>query len=155
MDVTVEYLPTKWVEIKGQRFDIGRTINPTKCSGCQDRDCMNCSNYAKQMKRESYTVTEWVSAFKDKLELWNQESLNQFFDSLIIGFPKGLYWDYASYIDKIRFVEITRSGFERVVGSININNLSIIDMGLSKVRRKFINKVAAKMCEVEKEFKGE
>ncbi len=154
--IVMEYLPIKWVEVKGQKFDIGRTINPMQCCGCQDRNCMACPNYAKQMKKGSYSIKEWVAAFKGKLTLWNQNSFNQFFDSLIVKFPKGLYWDYDHYSNSIRFVSITRNGNERVMCTLN-RHLMIADTDddLSETRRKFIEKVIKTMRDVEKEFKGE
>lgn len=38
----------EFVPVKGQTFDIGRTINFTKCH-CEKCDFMNCPNYAKKM----------------------------------------------------------------------------------------------------------
>ena len=91
----------EFVPVKGQTFDIGRTINFTKCN-CEKCDFMNCPNYAKKM-----TVKKFKNA-KEFVESWKQQNpqiantvnknheafselIEDFMDRMT-SFPKGLYW---------------------------------------------------------------
>lgn len=91
----------EFVPVKGQTFDIGRTINFTKCN-CEKCDFMNCSNYAKKM-----TVKKFKNA-KEFVESWKEQNpqiastvaksheafaelIEDFMDRMT-SFPKGLYW---------------------------------------------------------------
>lgn len=91
----------EFVPVKGQTFDIGRTINFTKCN-CEKCNFMNCSNYAKKM-----TVKKFKNA-KEFVESWKQQNpqiantvaksheafaelIEDFMDRMT-SFPKGLYW---------------------------------------------------------------
>jgi len=147
-------MPLKWVPIKGQKFDLGRTINPMKCENCGNCDYLNCNNYAVQMKRGKYTLTEWLDFYKDELKkssaLWNRDIVCALFDDLIGKFPKNLYWDYDDkYWHKIRFIEMTRNGHEHEVGSISTKDCSVSDMDFSETKRKFVNKISELMIRIE------
>lgn len=87
--------------VKGQTFDIGRTINFTKCN-CEKCDFMHCDNYAKKMKPKKFkNEKEFVESWKEqnpKLveralleDSYFEELVDDFLDS-VISFPKGLYW---------------------------------------------------------------
>ena len=54
----------EFVPVKGQTFDIGRTINFTKCN-CEKCDFVNCSNYAKKMTVKKFkNAKEFVDSWK-------------------------------------------------------------------------------------------
>ena len=91
----------EFVPVKGQTFDIGRTINFMKCN-CEKCDFMNCPNYAKKM-----TVKKFKNA-KEFVDSWKQQNpqiantvnknheafselIEDFMDRMT-SFPKGLYW---------------------------------------------------------------
>lgn len=92
----LEYEP-----VKGQTFDVGRTINFTKCN-CEKCDFLNCPNYAPKMKLKKFKNTKEFAA------VWKQQNPefatsvytnHKAFEELImdfmdrmISFPKGLYW---------------------------------------------------------------
>ena len=91
----------KLVPAKNQRFDIGRTINLTKCD-CEKCDFMHCpkNNYALKMVQKKYSVQEFFEANKDKImkkgsirNFFNYETLADFIDASVSGFPKGTYWN--------------------------------------------------------------
>ena len=92
----------KLVPEKNQKFDIGRTINLTKCD-CEQCDFMHCpkNNYALKMVQKKYTVQEFFDANKDKimkkhflrLYFFDYEALADFMDACVTGFPKGTYWN--------------------------------------------------------------
>lgn len=86
---------------KNQKFDIGRTINFTRCD-CEKCDFMHCpkNNYALKMVQKKYTVQEFFNENKDKivkkrsLKLYfNYENLVDFIDACVSRFPKGTYWN--------------------------------------------------------------
>lgn len=103
----------EFVPVQGQKFDIGRTINPFKCD-CMVCTFMNCpkKNYAVKMTRKKYTVNDfwnehkneilelnhpkrWEYGFHNKFNLrMTFDMLSDFFDFLYFTFPKGLYWSH-------------------------------------------------------------
>lgn len=91
----------KLIPAKNQKFDIGRTINFTKCD-CQKCDFMHCpkNNYALKMVQKKYTVQDFFNENKDKLVkkrslnlYFSYENLADFIDACVSGFPKGTYWN--------------------------------------------------------------
>ena len=91
----------KLVPAKNQKFDIGKVINLTKCD-CEQCDFMHCpkNNYALKMVQKKYTVQEFFDANKDKIikertirSFFNYETLADFMDACVSGFPKGTYWN--------------------------------------------------------------
>jgi hypothetical protein len=141
--IIMEALPVKRVPVPNQKFDVGRTINFVKCSMCNSelpcRNFMNCDNYAKLYQQEPYSIQEWVGHFKNGFE-WNVKMINHLFDSMIVKFPKGLYWDYDKYSHKIRFVEF-RHGREICVAEISMRKYEVFVIDISDAKLKFINKV--------------
>lgn len=105
----------EFVPIKGQKFDIGRTINPAKCD-CGVCTFMNCpkKNYAVKMTRKKYSVDVFWNEWKDEILKLNHpkrwqygfhgrfnlrltfDMLSDFFDILCFTFPKGLYWSHET-----------------------------------------------------------
>lgn len=91
----------KLVPAKNQKFDIGRTINFAKCD-CEKCDFMHCpkNNYALKMVQKKYSVQEFFNANKDNLVkkrclklYFDYETLCDFMDACVSGFPKGTYWN--------------------------------------------------------------
>lgn len=143
-------LAMKFVPIKNQKFDFGRTINPAKCSSCSTCNFLNCKNYAVQMQKSSYTIQEWVDHFKDDIKDWNFDALSELSDSLMVKFPKGLHWDYDSCWNRIRFVSFSRQGREQHLASINIEDLTVTNIDASEIRMKFVNKVRDTIIKINK-----
>ena len=99
-----------FVPVKGQKFDIGRTINPAKCD-CVKCTFMNCpkNNYAVKMKKKVWKVADFWKEFKEDILAINKPSkwqysfhnrydlelnyklLDEFMD-MLFSFPKGTYW---------------------------------------------------------------
>lgn len=97
--------------IKNQKFEIGRTINLSKCD-CKKCDFIHCpkNNYAVKMRRKSYTVEDFWREngekvcrindvpklkcnFPEKYEMrLSYDLLNDFMEFLNFTFPKGTYW---------------------------------------------------------------
>lgn len=92
----LEYEP-----VKGQTFDIGRTINFTKCN-CEKCDFMHCTNYAKKMKLKKFkNAKDFVQSWKEQNPEYADkvfsddkafEELTADFLDMMISFPKGLFW---------------------------------------------------------------
>lgn len=89
----------KLVPAKNQRFDIGRTIDLTKCD-CEQCNFMHCpkNNYALKMVQKKYTVQEFFDANKDQIVkkrslrlYFDFDALADFIDACVTGFP-GTYW---------------------------------------------------------------
>ena len=89
------------IPVKNQKFDIGRTINLTKCN-CEKCDFMHCpkNNYALKMVQKKYTVQEFFNENKNEIvkkrnlkSYFNYETLSDFMDACVSGFPKGTYWN--------------------------------------------------------------
>lgn len=135
------------VPVKGQKFDIGRTINPFKCD-CTVCTYMNCpkKNYAVKMKKKIWKVADFWEEFKEEilainkphkwqysfhskynLEL-NYNLINEFVD-MLFSFPKGTYW---SPQDTKWFADDTEIE-ERIYKTIALQKLSrsgnIIELG--------------------------
>lgn len=106
----LEYTP-----VKGQKFEIGRTINPANCD-CEVCAFLNCpkKNYAVKMTRKKYTVDVFWNQWKDEILKLNHprrwqysfhdeynlrltfDMISDFFDILCFAFPKGLYWSHEN-----------------------------------------------------------
>lgn len=91
----------KLIPVKNQKFDIGRTINLTKCN-CEKCDFMHCpkNNYALKMVQKKYSVQEFFNENKNEIvkkrnlkSYFNYETLSDFMDACVSGFPKGTYWN--------------------------------------------------------------
>lgn len=104
------------VPAKNQKFDIGRTINFTKCD-CPKCDFMHCpkNNYALKMVQKKYTVQEFFDENKEEIvkarslcAYFNYETLTDFMDACVSGFPKGTYWN-MDFDDGIELVTQNRS----------------------------------------------
>lgn len=108
----------KLVPAKNQKFDIGRTINLAKCD-CKKCDFMHCpkNNYALKMVRKKDTVQEFFNANKEEIVkarslkvYFNFDTVVEFMDDIVIGFPKGTYWN-MDYYDSIKLVARNRSKY--------------------------------------------
>lgn len=106
----------KLVPAINQRFDIGRTINFTKCD-CEKCDFMHCpkNNYALKIIRQKYSVQDFFAENKEAIlqkrslrAFFGYETITDFIDSCIGGFPNGTYWDMKSD-DAIELVSRNRS----------------------------------------------
>ena len=162
----MEYVPAK-----GQRFDIKRTINFALCN-CEKCDFMNCpkNNYAVKMVRKKHTVKDFFEANKDEVIKINQpkkwmysfhnlyqpiltyELINEMFDMIPFGFPKGTYWSLSDpkscddEIEKRVYYTITlskfhHSGREVTRGTIDIRNQRIWNLDLSTAQEKLANRI--------------
>ena len=58
----------KMIPVKNQKFEIGRTINFTKCD-CKECNFMSCpkNNYCLKMTQKKYTVKEFFSENKEDM----------------------------------------------------------------------------------------
>lgn len=161
----------EFIPVKNQKFEIGRTINLSKCD-CEKCDFMNCPkhNYALKMIRKNYTVDVFWNEWKDKiLELnkpqkWQYsfhrkysfkltyEMITDLFDILNFSFPKGTYWtpsspeSYDGEIENRVYKEISlgkfsRAGNEVQLGYIGIANHTIYDYDLNERQYKLAEKI--------------
>lgn len=139
--------------IKGQSFEIGRTINPFECN-CISCDFMNCPkhNYAVKMKRKYPGISRylddnstkivgmnspkrWMRSFRDKYPLkMDCDLINDMFDYVDFKFPKGTYWDTDG--DEIRLVKFGKSGREITLGYITVSTSGVYDCGDLTVQQK-------------------
>lgn len=103
------------VPVKNQKFDIGRTINFTKCD-CEKCDFIHCpkNNYALKMQKRMYTVKEFWDENKDDIvsagslqEYFNFDTISDFLDACVV-FPKGTYWEWVGYDNTINLVVVNR-----------------------------------------------
>lgn len=164
-------MKVEFVPVKGQKFEIGRTINPFKCD-CEKCDFMNCPkhNYAVKMTQKKYPITTFWDEWKDKiLELnkpkrWQYrfhgryffrltyDMLNDLFDFLCFTFPKGTYWRLDSpqtfddeigerIYNEISLVKFSRSGHEVSLGFIEIARPYIADYDLNERQYKLAEKI--------------
>lgn len=141
-----------FVPVKGQKFDIGRTINPFKCD-CAVCTFMNCpkNNYAVKMKKKVWKVADFWEEFKEEilainkpykwqysfhskydLEL-NYKLIDEFVDMLFL-FPKGTYWspqDTKWHTDDTEIEEqiYKTIALQKVSRSGNIIDLCSISVG--------------------------
>ena len=95
----------KFVPKKKQKFEIGRTINFTRCSkecgqSMGSCDFLHCpiKNYAPIMERYRYTAKEFYESTKNEKDYYTKEGLlnteeaiEDFLDACI-SFPRGNYW---------------------------------------------------------------
>ena len=111
-----EYIP-----IPNQKFEIGRTINLSRCD-CEVCNYMNCpkNNYALKMRKRVFKVADFWEAYKDKILKVNvpykwqynmhdkfhlhltYDLITEFIDRLF-NFPEGTYWspeDCLTYSEK-------------------------------------------------------
>ena len=135
--------------IKGQKFDIGRTINPIIC------DCAKCTyltcpkkNYAPKTKRHIYTVEEFFTENSSyiKNDGYFDECMEyELFDEILgdcFNFPKGLYYSLDTDLYSVDFVALSRSGSEVLKGRINLRNLNVIPYDTAETQYKFLCRVA-------------
>lgn len=96
----------KMEPVKGQRFEIGRTINPFRCSECKQQmgscDFLNCplKNYAVRMRQSKYSLKDWYEENKDKLVkgcIEDYDVLSSLLEDVCRRFPKGSYWNTSGY----------------------------------------------------------
>lgn len=98
------------VPVKNQKFEIGRTINLSKCN-CEKCTFMNCpkNNYAVKMTKKIWKVVDFWEEFKEEIiqinkpKKWqysfhnkynlelNYKLITEFMD-MLFRFPKGTYW---------------------------------------------------------------
>ena len=161
----------EFIPVKGQKFDIGRTINPFKCDRVQC-DFMHCpkKNYAVKMKRKKYSVDVFWNEWKDEIVKINKplrwqysfhgdyklrltwSMLNDFFDILYFTFPKNTYWSLENHEDsdcdientvykRITLVKFSRTGKEIPLGHINVTDCDLYDYDLSESQYKLAKKI--------------
>lgn len=123
----------KFDVIKGQKFEMGRTINPALC-GCKKCDFLNCpkKNYAVKTRKHIYKVDEFINEYALSLKRYRiltKDLLGEFMECFC--FPKGTYWDLTNYGASIRLVSFSRRGSEVVKGTINTQTGEIWDYDLS------------------------
>lgn len=70
----------KMIPVKNQKFEIGRTVDPTKCD-CKECNFMNCpkNNYCLKMTQKKYTVKEFFN--ENKEDMLKYASLYKWFKS--------------------------------------------------------------------------
>lgn len=100
--------------VPNQKFDIGRTINFTKCN-CSKCDFMHCpkNNYSVKQRLHRFTVKEFFDDYKDAILAVEGNKPNRcdlkfpehfdlnltydlivdFFEYMQFRFPQGLYWE--------------------------------------------------------------
>ena len=161
----------EYVPVKSQKFEIGRTINLSKCD-CEKCDFMNCPkhNYAVKMTRKKYSVDDFWNEWKDKILQLNKpkrwqysfpqrydllltyDMITDFFDFLCFSFPKGTYWrlDSPTSYDgeigdrvykEIALVKFSRTGNEVRLGCVQIQKPVIHDFDLSERQYKLAEKI--------------
>ena len=134
----------KFVPVKNQRFDIGRTINFARCD-CEKCDFMNCpkNNYALKMKRERYTVGDFIAFYAEELNKYGfltDELITEFMD--LFSFPKGTYWatDYDG--TRIQFVTFNRKQDEVCKGTVNARTGEICEYDFSEPQYRLACRVS-------------
>lgn len=161
----------EYVPVKGQKFDIGRTINPANCD-CKVCTFMNCpkKNYAVKMTRKKYAVDDFWNEYKDDIlkinhpKRWQHSFRNNYefkltynlidrlLDVVFPNFPKGMFWSpndpantrtevEETVYREILFVKISRSGKEILLGGIGIGLHTIFDYDLNERQYRFAEKV--------------
>ena len=128
----------KFDTIKGQKFDIKRTINLSQCT-CEKCDFLHCpkNNYAVRVKRHRYTVDEYIDYYSEELKKFGfltYELLDEFMD--LFNFPKGTYWRRDYDKTHIEFVTFNRKGDEICKGSINARTGVVLDYDLTEPQYK-------------------
>ena len=152
----------KFVPIKNQKFEIGRTINFTKCD-CEKCDFMHCpkNNYALKMVQKKYTVKDFFE--ENKEEIMECRNLKDYFNFDTVGdfigacvrFPKGTYWNLCG--DDIELVKINRSkygGDFLTLARINLDcDVSIAYfVGCTDVQEKLAERIQRKLKELQDIF---
>lgn len=149
----------KQVPIKNQKFDIGRTINFTKCD-CEKCDFMHCpkNNYALKMAKRMYTVEEFWDENKDAIiaarslkTYFTYDTVCDFLDACIT-FPIGTYWDFDSW-DGIELVVRNRGkhgpDFLRRATIGFYDNFPIIYyVGATRAQENLAKKIHKRLCEL-------
>lgn len=161
----------EFIPVRGQKFDIGRTINPANCT-CQVCTFMSCpkKNYVLKMTRKRYTIDDFWRERRDEIlrlnhpQRWQYEFrrsyslrlsfdlLQDFFDFLCFSFPKGTYWraddaEYRGEYDDIGnqvYKTITLIKFSR---SGNEIPLGYIKIGDPKINDYDLNERQHKLAE--------
>lgn len=134
----------KFVPVKNQRFDIGRTINFAKCD-CKKCDFMNCpkNNYALKMKRKRYTVDDFIKFYAEELQKWGfltDELITEFMD--LFSFPKGTYWNTNYDRTLIQFIVFNRKQDEVRKGTVNVRTGEIWEYDFSEPQYRLACKVS-------------
>lgn len=146
----------KFDVIKGQKFEIGRTINPVLCD-CKKCDFLNCpkKNYAVKTRKHIYKVDEFISEYELSLKsckILTRELLGEFMECF--RFPKGIYWDLTDYSTKIRLVSFSRRGSEVIKGTINTQTGEIWDYDLSSRQYALAERISKGINKVYKFIRG-
>lgn len=150
----------KMEPVKNQKFDIGRTINWTKCD-CQKCDFLHCpkNNYALKMQQHKYTIKEFFEANKEDIikagalqNYFTLDTISDFMDACIGKFPKGTYWDFS--YDTLEFVSQNRSKYgpdflPRCEIQTKTHNFKIVYyQGCTSTQEKFAIRVQKKIEEL-------
>jgi hypothetical protein len=152
----------KFIPAKNQKFDIGRTINFTKCD-CEKCDFMHCPkhNYALKMVRKKYTVKDFFEENKEEImkgrklqDYFNFDTVGDFIDACV-SFPKGTYWNLCG--DDIELSKINRSKYGSdflTLAQVNLDcDVSIAYFtGCTNVQEKLAEKIQRKLSELQRLF---
>lgn len=168
------------IPVKNQKFEVGRTINPSKCD-CEKCTFMNCpkNNYAVKMTKKIWKVADFWEEFKEEIiqinkpKKWqynfhhkydlelNYKLITEFMD-MLFSFPKGTYWspeDKKWHTDDTDIEEqIYRTiALKKVSRSGNIVNLGEISIDNGNYRDYDLSesqeKLAIKISNALKELK--
>lgn len=149
-------MKAKWGPVRGQKFDIGRTINPQKCFECETCDYIHCQNYGVKTARQKYTLQEFVDFHKADIELgWTEDLIGDLLENVAPKFPKGLWWGvnksiFNDNVTIIKFVNFTRYGEEDLAGYISTNErYHVFDRHLSQAGKKLANRVSLLLKEAD------
>lgn len=155
------------VPVKNQKFDIGRTINFTKCD-CAKCDFMNCpkNNYALKMVQKKYSVKDfWQENKKTILKsstlqnAFDYDTVMDFIDACVSNFPKGTYWNYNEYAFIICTQNRGKYGadfLDRAEINLLIRGFPITYfVGCTDTQENFIKKVQKKLNELQALYDAE
>ena len=152
----------KMIPVKNQKFEIGRTVNPTKCD-CKECNFMSCpkNNYCLKMIQKKYTIKEFFDENKENMLKYS--SLYKWFKSDIftlvsdfldacICFPRGTYWELCG--DDIELVKQNRSKYGGdfvTLVQINIDPDVSINYftGCTNVQEKLAEKIQKRLKQLE------
>ena len=157
----------KMIPVKNQKFEIGRTINFTKCD-CKECNFMSCpkNNYCLKMTQKKYTVKEFFNENKEdmlkysSLYKWfksdNIDLVGDFLDACIC-FPKGTYWKLELFSDDIELVKQNRSNYGEdfvTLAQINIDPDMPINYftGCTNVQERLAEKIQKRLKQLENLF---
>lgn len=146
----------KFDVIKGQKFEIGRTINPALCD-CKKCDFLNCpkKNYAVKTQKHIYKVDEFINAYASQLKkqkLLTKKLLDEFMECF--RFPKGTYWNLECCDTKIQLVSFSRRGSEVIKGTINTRTGVIWDYDLSSKQYELAERISKGINKVYEFIRG-